>query len=68
MAVHSRKLGSARIPALLAGLLLFAACSSSSPSSSAGSGDYTIGFALGQTGLIQPFDLPSMQTAQIAID
>jgi branched-chain amino acid transport system substrate-binding protein len=68
MTANLRKIGHAKIPALLAGFILCVACSNSSTSSSAGSGDYTIGFATAQTGLIQPFDLPSMQTAQIAIN
>jgi branched-chain amino acid transport system substrate-binding protein len=62
-----RKLVHPKVPALLAAVLLAAGCSGSTSTTSQ-SGDFTIGFALGLTGLIQPFDLPSMQTAQIAMD
>lgn len=68
MAAFKKEILSTKIAAVMSALLIGAACSSSSSSSSSGSGDFTIGFALGLTGLIQPFDLPSMQTAQIAID
>jgi branched-chain amino acid transport system substrate-binding protein len=42
-----------------------AACGGSSPQSN--STDYTIGFAIGQSGFMQGFDVPPMQAAQIAM-
>lgn len=65
---HRQKvhLGRSWFGAATAAALLAAACGSSAASSSK-TAPFTIGFAISETGSYQPFDVPAMQAAELAI-
>ena len=59
--------------AMIALILGVAACGSGSSSSSSDSGSsdegpIKLGFAIGETGFMEPFDVPAQTSAQFAID
>jgi branched-chain amino acid transport system substrate-binding protein len=57
-----------RTLALLASLVLVAACSSSSPSSSSGKGTLKVGAGLALTGALAPFDTPMLNGLRLGLD